>query len=207
MRGEACGVTDEGCLTLTCVRDTRDERFSALYQRYWRSGFGYLARRRVPKDDVGDLVSEVFTVAWRRLDELPAEDKCLPWLLTTARNLGANNGRQLVRDEKLVATLRGLAREFEANPADHVVASRVPGPLAEAFDQLSSSDRELLLLVAWDELSPVDAAKVLGLRRGAARVRLHRARMRFAEAYRDAIESKVLDVREFQHISAIERPS
>ena len=40
------------------------------------------------------------------------------------------------------------------------------------------SDRELLLLVAWEELSPGQAAKVLGISSLAARSRLHRARRR-----------------------------
>jgi RNA polymerase sigma-70 factor (ECF subfamily) len=43
---------------------------------------------------------------------------------------------------------------------------------------LGEEERELLLLVTWDELSPSEAAKVLGLSPLAARSRLHRARRR-----------------------------
>lgn len=43
-------------------------------------------------------------------------------------------------------------------------------------------DRELLLLVTWEELSPSEAARVLGISALAARSRLHRARRRLRQA-------------------------
>jgi RNA polymerase sigma-70 factor, ECF subfamily len=44
--------------------------------------------------------------------------------------------------------------------------------------ELSDEDRELLLLISWEELSPGEAARVLGVSSLAARSRLHRARRR-----------------------------
>jgi Sigma-70, region 4 len=44
------------------------------------------------------------------------------------------------------------------------------------------SDRELLMLIAWESLSVTEAAEVLGVRAGTVAVRLHRARQRFARA-------------------------
>jgi DNA-directed RNA polymerase specialized sigma24 family protein len=44
--------------------------------------------------------------------------------------------------------------------------------------ELSDEDRELLLLVSWEELSPGEAARVLDISSLAARSRLHRARRR-----------------------------
>ncbi|MDX6610604.1 MAG: Sigma-70, region 4 [Solirubrobacterales bacterium] len=46
-------------------------------------------------------------------------------------------------------------------------------PIA-ALDRLDPRDRELLRLTAWEELSPRQAATVLGLSAVAARSRLHR---------------------------------
>lgn len=50
--------------------------------------------------------------------------------------------------------------------------------LRTALSALTDGERELLLLVAWEGLSPAEAASVLGLTAGAARSRLHRARAR-----------------------------
>ena len=46
---------------------------------------------------------------------------------------------------------------------------------------LSEVDREVVLLVAWEGLTPVQAATVLGLTSNAFSVRLHRARRRLDE--------------------------
>ena len=57
-----------------------------------------------------------------------------------------------------------------------------------ALAALSDTDRELLLLVAWDGLSPAEAGQVLGLSGVASRSRLHRARAR-AQAVLDQTTS------------------
>jgi RNA polymerase sigma-70 factor (ECF subfamily) len=46
---------------------------------------------------------------------------------------------------------------------------------------LSDTDRELLLLVAWDQLSYEEAAAVLDLPLGTVRSKLHRARAHLRE--------------------------
>jgi DNA-directed RNA polymerase specialized sigma24 family protein len=54
-------------------------------------------------------------------------------------------------------------------------AARLPG-LRRALAGLMSGDREVLLLVTWEGLTPAEAAVVLGIPQGTARSRLHRAR-------------------------------
>jgi RNA polymerase sigma-70 factor (ECF subfamily) len=52
--------------------------------------------------------------------------------------------------------------------------------LGEAVDRLRETDRELLRLIAWEELTTREAATVLGISHAACRVRLHRVRRRLA---------------------------
>ncbi|HXQ00678.1 MAG TPA: sigma factor-like helix-turn-helix DNA-binding protein [Solirubrobacteraceae bacterium] len=54
--------------------------------------------------------------------------------------------------------------------------------MTRALARLSDGDRELLLLIAWDGLSPAEAASALGLKPGTVRVRLLRARRRLTQA-------------------------
>jgi RNA polymerase sigma-70 factor (ECF subfamily) len=56
------------------------------------------------------------------------------------------------------------------------------GRLRAALAGLSESDRELLLLVAWEGLTHAEAAAALGISPVAARSRLHRARKRALKA-------------------------
>jgi RNA polymerase sigma-70 factor (ECF subfamily) len=50
--------------------------------------------------------------------------------------------------------------------------------LAAALQTLSDADREALLLIAWEDLTPALAAASLGISQTAFRVRLYRARRR-----------------------------
>ncbi|RFU38840.1 sigma-70 family RNA polymerase sigma factor, partial [Actinomadura logoneensis] len=58
------------------------------------------------------------------------------------------------------------------------------GRVAAALRSLPEADRELLTLVGWEGLGHAELATVLGCSRNAVRVRLHRARRRFARALR-----------------------
>jgi RNA polymerase sigma-70 factor (ECF subfamily) len=129
------------------------------------------ARRRTDPASADDAVGEVFAIAWRRLDDLP--DEPLGWLFGCARRVLAHQQRRARRDNALTARLSSGLGE--------------PPPvgdqrLADALMSLTESDRETLLLTAWEGLSPTEAAAALGCSRNAYTVRLHRARRRLAAA-------------------------
>jgi RNA polymerase sigma-70 factor (ECF subfamily) len=75
-----------------------------------------------------------------------------------------------------------LQARLAAQPVDawEPGPARPPGPVLRALAALSERDREVLLLIAWDGLAHDEAAAVCGCSRPALRVRLHRARRRFA---------------------------
>lgn len=151
----------------------RRTRFEALYARHAPAVKAYALRRSDPSS-ADDVVAEVFVVCWRRLDELPADT--LPWLLGVGRRVLSDQRRSERRR-------RALAERLAERPA-LAVDSRGDGDgvLGEALARLGESDRELLLLIAWDGLTPAQAAVVLGVKPSTARVRLMRARRRLSHA-------------------------
>jgi RNA polymerase sigma factor (sigma-70 family) len=151
------------------------ERFQALYEANYHRVLGY-ALRRADRDDAADVVAETFLVAWRRLDELPDGDAARLWLYGTARRVLANQRRSQRRRERLAERVRShIVHETEPGPADAHL-----GPAVVALARLRPDDRELLALMAWEGLDAGEIAQVLGCSRNAARIRLHRARRRFA---------------------------
>jgi RNA polymerase sigma-70 factor (ECF subfamily) len=140
------------------------QRFEQIYEEHREAVRAYV-RRRAPEDIVEDIVADVFVVALRRIDDVPTPE--LPWLYGVARK-----------------TLANARRRTHAAPLAHEVAYE-PEPvadpqLARAFAELSDADREVLRLVAWEGLSPRDAARVLECSPVACRVRYHRAKSRLA---------------------------
>ena len=118
------------------------------------------------------MVSETFTVAWRRFDDVPEGEATLPWLLTTARKVLANHRR--AAESRMRASLVGPRAGIPDHPEDVVGTAS----LVQAFNALEERDREALALVAWDGLAPREAAIVAGCSAATFSVRLHRARKR-----------------------------
>jgi RNA polymerase sigma-70 factor, ECF subfamily len=149
--------------------DERRARFEALYVRGWAVVRRYAARRAA-SGDVDDIVSETFLVAWRRLDAIPADE--VAWLLGVARKVLATHRRSAGRHVRLVER---LAAEPALEPAESEPAYSAE-QIHAALARLPESDREVLMLVYWDDLAPTRAARVVGRSSVATRVRLHRAR-------------------------------
>jgi RNA polymerase sigma-70 factor, ECF subfamily len=152
-----------------------EARFRALYQSAYPILCRYARNRGLGRADAEDLVAATLEIAWRRLDDVPTEDP-VPWLFAVARNVWRNGRRSLGRRETLLTRLPPSPNQPE--PDEQAVESVVE--LREALSKLDDDDRELLRLVAWDGLTPSQAAVVIGCSPVAARTRLHRARNRLA---------------------------
>jgi RNA polymerase sigma-70 factor (ECF subfamily) len=155
---------------------SRDDRFTALYDAHYHRILGY-ARRRCSTDDAVDVVAETFTVAWRRLDDVPQGERALYWLYATARRVLANHRRGERRRASLIDALEAERSAVASNGPSAEARS-----VAAALAQLREDERELLLLVAWEGLEPAAIAEVVRCSPNAARIRVHRARRRFARA-------------------------
>jgi RNA polymerase sigma-70 factor, ECF subfamily len=169
-------MTRDSAVTDDLPRELAEARFSDLYRDHARGLLGYALRRSADPDDAADVVAESFLIAWRRLGEVPLDDKARLWLFGTARHVLANQDRSARRRDRLTERLRDdLRRQLPVHPA------QVGDPFLEALAQLGEADRELLMLIGWEELTPSEAAEALGISPFAARTRLHRARRRLRD--------------------------
>jgi RNA polymerase sigma-70 factor (ECF subfamily) len=162
----------------------RRVRFELLYGRHAPAVKAYVMRR-ASAALADDVVAEVFVVCWRRFEEVPAEP--LPWLLGVARKVLSTQRRGEQRREALAERL-----QRDCDPAAVVLQTSEDGVLADALAQLSEDDRELLMLIAWDGMTPSGAAAVLGIKPATARVRLMRARRRLTHALERGEQTPVL---------------
>lgn len=154
--------------------------FAAIYHRHAGAVMGYALRRSDP-DDAADVVAETFVVAWRRLAAIPDEPDTKPWLLGVARRVLANQRRGTRRRDELVKKVATyLTPRFDdVAGIDGIGEAAV---VVEALNSLPAKERELLMLVAWEELTPSEIAVALGTSGSVVRKRLFRARKRLAAA-------------------------
>ena len=143
-------------------------RFEAIVRDHLDAVLRYAARR-VP-ERAEDVAAETFVVAWRRLRDIPGEPRA--WLLGISRNLILNETRGARRR---LALWQKAAHE--PTPANTLLVSTGLDPeLVAAVLALPASEREALLLIAWDGLTPTQAAEAVGCSRAAFSMRLSRAR-------------------------------
>jgi RNA polymerase sigma-70 factor (ECF subfamily) len=139
---------------------------------------GYALRRTANTADASDVAAETMTIAWRRLDDVPEGDEARWWLYAVARRVLANRQRGERRQDRLVAKLAAALDDTFSPAYDDGSAAAVLSAIA----RLDAADRELLQLVAWEGLSPGEAALVLNINPTTARTRppayLHRRRHR-----------------------------
>ncbi|MFE3452787.1 RNA polymerase sigma factor [Nonomuraea sp. NPDC059194] len=165
------------------MADHRRARFEAVYAGTYEQILGYAVRRCPSPDDAADVVAETFAIAWRKIDQLPQGAEARLWLYGVARNVLANHRRSTTRHHARTVELDADLADLYASTPDSTVEF---GAIARAFQDLQDDDRELLGLVAWEGLERGEIAAVLGCSRNAVRIRLHRARKRFARALQAA---------------------
>jgi RNA polymerase sigma-70 factor (ECF subfamily) len=161
-------------------------RFAALYDRYFDRVHGYVRVRIGDRAVSEDVTSEVFCSALAKLDGFRGRGPFAAWLFRIARNA--------VRDE-----LRRQPRSaVDPEAAANAVAAPGPGPeevalaheralrLRAAIAELGRGEQHLLALRYGAGLSHEELARVLGIKPGAARVRVHRALEELRRRYPDA---------------------
>jgi RNA polymerase sigma-70 factor (ECF subfamily) len=111
--------------------------------------FDHIARyclRRLPEVESHDAVSEVFLVAWRRIDQMPTGGETLPWLYGVARNVVRNAQRSRRRTLRVSARIRREPHYAQSGPEIQVVRHEEDEMLLWALEQLKPDDREVLRL-------------------------------------------------------------
>ncbi len=160
-RREAEARAPEATL-VEAVRAGERDAFARLYETYSPLVHGVLLAR-VPYDEVGDLVQDVFLVAFRKLGSLRDASRFGPWVAMIARNRATDFHRRTRETEELHEGLsRGAGREAEAREALEVIRS-----LPEAY-------RETLVLRLVEGMTGPEIAERTGLQPASVRVNLHR---------------------------------
>ena len=152
------------------------DAFEPLVERHSRALHGYFARRAPGAAD--DLLAELWLQAYatrRGFD--PDRGPARAWLFGVARNVLSAHWRRIAAARPEVSRWAGDDDPWEAVD-DRLVAAAVAPRLRGLLARLPPDERELLLLVAWEQLTPSEAAAVVGIPAATARTRLHRARNR-----------------------------
>ena len=155
------------------------ERFAVLFDRHAPHIHRYLARR-ADRQVADDLVAETFLAAFAKRDRYDlGHPDARPWLYGIATNLVGQHRRDQARQHRITQAAAAAEPEVPGHAervAADVTAQAMRTLLAGALAALSAGDRDVLLLIAWEQLTYREVARALAIPVGTVQSRLHRAR-------------------------------
>lgn len=127
-----------------------------------------------------DVLQETYVAVWRSASTFRAEGSARAWIYGLARRLAARSWRRRAGEPASLIPLQELGAQagWGRDPEEITAALEDRALLAVALDRLSTHDREIIVLCDLEGLSGPEVGRLLGLTANAARVRLHRARLR-----------------------------
>ena len=157
-------------------------RFGEIFDRHFTEIHRYVARR-VGGVLADEIAAETFVVAFRARDRYDRQaHDARPWLFGIAANLVRRHWRTERRRLRAYARTGVDAVGDECFEVGRRVDADAARPaLAAALASLSATEREVLLLFAWADLSYEEISAALGVPAGTVRSRLSRARAHVRE--------------------------
>lgn len=158
------------------------DALDVFYRRHVAAVTRFVARRTAGPEDLADIIAEVFVTVIESAPKFDGRrEGALPWLFGIAVNKSRELDRARGRAGELALKLHGrgeLPQEEYALLEERIDAELITSAVRSALDDLPARDRALLELVALDEMSPRDAAALLGMKAATVRMRLTRIRRR-----------------------------
>lgn len=159
-------------------------RFGEIFDRYVDDILRY-ASARLGSDLAEDVTAETFLAAFRARSRYDlSRGNARPWLYgIVIRQIGKHRrAESRYRQALNRVQAETVIADFGDRVADRVTAEQLRPRLSEVLSGLSHQDRELLLVVAWTDLTYEESAQALGVSVSAVKSRLYRIRARTRQA-------------------------
>jgi RNA polymerase sigma-70 factor (ECF subfamily) len=204
LRGSEAIVTPSDQDLMERIRKRDAAAFEVLFARHRATLRQHLARIVRDAAAVDDLVQEVFLRVWTRSEQWSGQGAFKAWLFRIATNLALNHLRWVGRRrERPLEVLEAAAGESaETTEASWLIDASAPGPEAHLeqeasrqqierlVDALPREKREVFQMAHEGQMEIHEIADALGIPEGTVKSRLHYARKRLAEAWREMSEEQ-----------------
>jgi RNA polymerase sigma-70 factor (ECF subfamily) len=171
--GRLAEASDHEVLTL--VASGSEVAFRTIWQRYGAAVFSLCLRRLSDRGSAEDATQEAFTNVWKRAATFdPGRGSAAGWLYAVARNAAAQEGRHHRRDAVPVAVLD----ESQASDEEEAVTRLA---VHAALTRIPATEREVLELAYFDDLSHSQIADRLSLPLGTVKTRIRSGLVRLQQ--------------------------
>jgi RNA polymerase sigma factor (sigma-70 family) len=189
------GPSDSEIISLVLKGD--HNAYALLVERYKSYVFTLTLRFIKSREDAEEVSQDIFVKAYRSLADFKGTAKFSTWLYTIVNTTCITFLRKKrldirsLDDEKTFEVADSQDSGFRANQVEQ--KSRL-NMVNQAIALLSPDDAEIITLFYKNEQSLEEIGQILGVEVNAAKVRLHRARMRLKEKMERYFTEEVKDL-------------
>jgi RNA polymerase sigma factor (sigma-70 family) len=154
----------------------QDDALALVYARFGALVYSIALRSLKARADAEDVTQQVFVSAWRSRDSFDPERGTLgAWLVAITRNKVAGVLHERQREGRVLQAASGATIMAAEVPSDQVVDRLV---LADELAQLPESQRLVMALAFYSDLTHEQIAKVLRLPLGTVTSHIRRGLLR-----------------------------
>ncbi len=177
----------------------QDRSFDQLHAEYRHRIHRYLIRL-VGDPEAEDLTQEVFVRVSRSLPAFDGNAHISTWLYKIATNVAIDRLRALqhakesadsIALESIVESAKDgniWAKGRNISPDEQLIRREMSGCVQSIINQLPDNDRTVIILSELEGFTDQEIARILSIKTGAVKVRLHRARARLRIALESACD-------------------
>jgi RNA polymerase sigma-70 factor (ECF subfamily) len=161
------------------------EQFGVLMERYHKKLFRYGQKFLFDKDNIEDIVQEVFIKTYQNINSFDSTQRFSPWIYRIAHNTFINEIRRHSRNPLQFFDFDVLI----SHPADEDPAvkereqNEMRTMLDSGLEKVKANYREILILYYLEELSYKEIAEILRIPVGTVGIRLKRAKDSLKKVY------------------------
>ena len=190
-------IADADCIEL--ARKGDQDAFTQIVETYQNPVYNMCYRMLGDPQSAEDAAQESFWRAYKNLQHYDPNRPFATWLLSIA----AHHCIDLQRRKRLPTIDLDEIIEFGAedtnpNPENIMVQKEFSDDIQAQMAGLSESDKAVLILRYWHEMSEEEICEVLSITKSAVKSRLHRARIHMAEQWSNLHENNHLKGRQHE---------
>ena len=183
------------CLKLAQAGD--EEAFAQLVETYQNPVYNMCYRMLGTPQAAEDAAQESFWRAYKNIKRYDPKRSFATWLLSIAAHYCIDQQRRKrLPSLDLDEIIEFSAEDPAPNPERQAVETEFSEDVQRQLAQLSESDRAVLVLRYWHELSEEEISETLSITKSAVKSRLHRARQHMAEQWTEHQEDLTMEGRQ-----------